>query len=91
MSVTCRTSVGALLWISETGNRLLNSLQSPAMLGVVGLTVQSVIVTGNTLSVTSDATISDFQIFMNGLFLKCRETTTSFENNVTFLTASKLS
>ena len=84
-SLTCMTTAGPLLWTSDSRNRLFNSLQSSVMLGNLTLSVQSVMVTGNTLSVTSTATINDFLVPSNGLLVVCSETTTGMRANATFV------
>ena len=86
----CSTTEGPLLWISGSRNRLFNSEQPPEMLGNLTLSVQSAVVTGNTISVTSTATINDFQASLNNSLVECRETTTSISKQATFVTAGKL-
>ena len=60
------------------------------MLGNLTLSVQSAVVTGNTISVTSTATINNFQASLNNSLVECRETTTSISKQATFVTAGKL-
>ena len=81
------TTEGSLLWTSNSLNRLLNSLQSPVMLGNLTLTVISAVVEGSTIRVTSNATISYFQF--SSLLVECSETTTSKSENATFIPAGK--
>ena len=89
-SIMCSTTEGPLLWISDSGNRLFNSLQAPVMLENLTLSVESAVVTGNTISVHSTATINDFQTSLNNSLVMCRETSTGITKQATFVTAGKL-
>ena len=81
------TTERSLLWISDSGNRLINSLQPPVMLGNLTLTVLSVMLDGSNLRVTSNATISYSQF--GSLLVVCREATTSNSDSATFIPAGK--
>ena len=88
-SLKCMTTVGSLVWTSNSINSLLNSEQDPVMVGNLTLSVESVVANGTTISVTSNATIDNF--FSNGLMVECSETTTDNSSTATFVfTAGKL-
>ena len=86
-SIQCVTTEGSLLWISDSGNRLINSLQPPVLLGNLTLSVISVMPDGSNLRVTSIATISYSQF--GSLLVVCSEITTSNSDSATFIPAGK--
>lgn len=92
-SLTCMTTEGPLEWIDGNSlSRLINREQDPVMLGNLNLSVVSVVTNGTSLSVTSIATINNFQ-FLSGmsdsLTVQCKETSTDITKQSTFIKAGK--
>ena len=93
ITLTCSTSQGTLLWESDTINQFFNTLQPPVTFGNFTLSVTSVeqqVVGGMTVvSVTSTATLSNFQSEQNGSSISCIETTTNLRQMVIFIEAGE--
>ena len=83
-TLNCTTTVGPLMWTSNSIDRFFNSEQSPVVtLGNLTLRVANVTFDGSTVSVISIATIDNF--FSNGLMVECSETTTNNMSTATFV------
>ena len=94
ISLTCVTTAGPLLWEVETGNQLFNAPHGPTSEGRFDLVVNNVeqLVVNNVTvpSINSTATLSDFQLDADdGIFIRCRETTSGDEKEAVFRSASK--
>ena len=85
--LTCTTTEGALEWDTGSMSRLFNKRQDSVMLGNLNLTVVSFLKDGNSLSVTSTATLDRFTLTSGGLAVKCREANTRITKEV-FVTAA---
>ena len=94
ITLTCSTSQGTLLWESDTINQFFNMLQPPVTKDNFNLSVTSVdqqVVGGMTFpSVTSTATMSNFQSEQNGTSLSCVETTTTLRMMAIFIEAGEI-
>ena len=86
--ITCTTTEGSLLWVTGSTNRLFNHYDPPVMLGILSLNVTSVEEVGNTVSITSTATLDRFTLTSSGLAVECREATTGIRREV-FVTSGK--
>ena len=86
--LTCTTTEGPLVWDIGSMSRLLNQDDPPVMLGNLNLTVISVEEDGNSISVTSTATLDRFTLTSSGLAVECREATTPIRREV-FVTSGK--
>ena len=92
-TLTCMTTEGPLLWIyNDSTSSFFNRVQDPVMLENLNLSVVSVVANGASLSVTSTATIDNFQ-FLSGtsniLTVQCSETSTGITEQSTFIKAGK--
>ena len=92
VTLRCTTTEGALLWrTSNSENRLFNNINQPTtLLGNFTLNVVSVISNGTSLSVTSTASLVNFQFTSSGLQLKieCEEVTVLNPSEEAFLIAA---
>lgn len=86
ITLTCSTSQGTLLWESDTISQLFNMLQPSVIKGNFNLSVTSVVVGGMTVvSVTSTATLSNFQSEQNGSSISCVEFPTNLRQVAIFI------
>ena len=84
--ITCTTTGGPLVWVTGSMTRLFNRIQDSAMLGNLNLTVISVEEDGNSINVTSTATLDRFTLTSGGLAVECIESITGIRREV-FVTA----
>ena len=88
--IRCMTTLGPILWISDSGNHLFNSApKPPGMLGNLTVSVVSAEPDGSNLRVTSNAMISYFQLSGSSLLVVCEETTTKINESATFIPAGE--
>lgn len=93
ITLRCMTTEQSLLWTSNAENRLFNDINQPTTtLGNFTLNVVSVTSNGTSLSVTSTATLVNFQFTSSGLKIECKELMTlSLSMEATLIAAGKLS
>ena len=92
-SLSCMTTEGPLLWIyNDSISRLFNRVEDSVILGSLNISVESAVLNGASLSVTSTATITNFQFLSSmsdRLTVQCEETTTGITKQSTFIKAGK--